>query len=132
MIFYLVFPLRCRQADIVATISSPMSLTPVINYCRCCCYRQKSHIWCHGIDENLSQGLSNHKCQPHQQIIYRQYETSNHLSRVSLTPCSKQRITSIVDTGKKHKVANISLNFCKNLQWPLLNTVLRGPGETDS
>jgi hypothetical protein len=31
--------LRCRQADIVTTISLPVSMTPAINYRRCRCYR---------------------------------------------------------------------------------------------
>jgi len=38
--FYLLFTLRCRQADFVASISLPVSLTLAINYCRCRCYRR--------------------------------------------------------------------------------------------
>ncbi len=30
IIFYLMFTLRCRHADIVATVSSPVSLLPTI------------------------------------------------------------------------------------------------------
>jgi hypothetical protein len=33
--FYLM--LRCRQADSVASVSSPLSLTPEINDLQCCC-----------------------------------------------------------------------------------------------
>jgi hypothetical protein len=83
MIFYLMFALRCRQADFVASVSPLVLLTPVkiiagvvvtgdtklpvtlllaINYCRSCCYRQK---------------------------IYRRNN----------------------DIGDKHKVTNISANF---------------------
>ncbi len=32
-----------------------------------------------------------------------------------------------VYTANKHKVANISANFCKNLEWPQRNA--QGPGE---
>ena len=38
MIFNLMFISKCRQADFVASVSSPVSLTPAINYCQCCCY----------------------------------------------------------------------------------------------
>jgi hypothetical protein len=75
-------PLKCRQADIVTTVSSPMSLLPVATT---------------------------------PVIIYR-----------GVIDTSKQLITSVVDNGDKHKVANISLNFRKNLQWPLWN--IQGPG----
>ncbi len=126
MIFYLEFPLRCRQADIVATVLSPMSLTPVINYCRCCCYRQKSHICCHGIDENLS----NHKCQPHQQIIYCQYETSNNLSRVSLTPVYSFSPVLLTPPAINTKLRISPWMFVKICNGP--SGILRDPGETDS
>jgi hypothetical protein len=54
MNFYLMFTLRWRQADFVASV---LSLTLAINnrWCRCC--RRKSNHWCHGIDENPEQGL---------------------------------------------------------------------------
>jgi hypothetical protein len=32
MIFYFVFILRCRQADVFATVSSSLSLTQAINF----------------------------------------------------------------------------------------------------
>ncbi len=32
---HFMFTLRCRQADIVATVSSPVSLLPAINYRQC-------------------------------------------------------------------------------------------------
>jgi hypothetical protein len=38
-VFNLMLTLRCRQADILATVSSPVSLTPAVNYRRCCCYK---------------------------------------------------------------------------------------------
>jgi hypothetical protein len=46
IIFYLIITLRCRQADIVATVSSTVSLLPAINHCRC-----------HEIDESRGQCL---------------------------------------------------------------------------
>jgi hypothetical protein len=39
LVFNLILTLRCRKADIVATVSSPVSLTPVVNYRRCCFYK---------------------------------------------------------------------------------------------
>ncbi len=71
--FYLLFPLRCRQASIV---SAPVSKIPAINYHLCCCYvlspvslvpaikcyRRKMNCQCHGIAEN-------HQCQRYLQFI---------------------------------------------------------------
>jgi hypothetical protein len=37
-IFSIMFTMRCRQADFVASVSSPLSLTPTINYRQCYCY----------------------------------------------------------------------------------------------
>jgi hypothetical protein len=30
----------------------------------------------------------------------------------------QQCIAGVIDTCDKHKIANISSNFCKNLKWP--------------
>jgi len=38
--FYLMFTLKCRQAHIFASVSSPVSLLPAINYFWCHCYWQ--------------------------------------------------------------------------------------------
>jgi hypothetical protein len=35
MVFNLILTLRCRKADIVATVSSPVSLSPAENYRQC-------------------------------------------------------------------------------------------------
>jgi hypothetical protein len=66
MIFFLMFPLTCRQADnvpspvshkIIAGVVvthdklSPVLLLLAIYYRRCRCYRGKVNRWYHGIDE---------------------------------------------------------------------------------
>ncbi len=47
-----------------------------------------------------------------------------------VTYTGKQLIAGVVDSGNKHKIANISANFCKNLNQPEWDT--QGPGGTDS
>jgi hypothetical protein len=32
---------------------------------------------------------------------------------------SEQLIAGVIDNGDKHEVANISVKFCKNSQWPV-------------
>jgi hypothetical protein len=46
--FYFLFLLSCRQADVSASVSSPVTKKQAIIVCRC-----------HGIDENPRQGLIN-------------------------------------------------------------------------
>ncbi len=114
--FYFSFPLRCRQSYIVALFHGRcrrqdklmlVSLLPAINYRQCRCYRQKINRRCHGIDENLRQGL-----------ITGVSDTGNNFSLVATT------LADVVDTNK-HKVANICENFCKNSQRP--KWILGGP-----
>jgi hypothetical protein len=63
-----MFKLRGRQADIIATVSSPVSMILVINYQWCRCYQQMINAgvidtvkyincWYPVIDENPGQGL---------------------------------------------------------------------------
>ncbi len=72
---------------------------------------------------------SNHKCQPHRQIIYRQYETSTNLSWVSLTPVNS--LSPVLLTPAINTKLRISpWMFVKICNGP--SGILRDPGETDS
>ncbi len=81
-----------------------MLLLTVTNYRQCHCYCQFINRWCHGIDENLGQGLI----------------TSDNNT-------GEQLIAGVNDSDDKHKVVNISAKFCKNSKWPQGNT--QGPRE---
>jgi hypothetical protein len=89
MIFYFMFILSCRQSDVSASVSSPVTTKQAIIVCRC-----------HGIDENPRQGLINGV-----------KDSGDNLSLVTTTPAIIIAIFN--DTGEQ-QVAHISANFCKN------------------
>ncbi len=111
IIFYLMFALRCTKADIVATVSSPLSLLPVINYLQCHCYRRLIVAGMIKLMKIRDSNLSPVTITP--MIIFR---------RCHLHLWTEQLIAEVNNSGNKHKVVNISVNFGKNLKW---NT--RGP-----
>ncbi len=76
-----------------------MLLLTVTNYRQCHCYCQLINRRCHGIEENLGQGLI----------------TSDNNT-------GEQLIAGVNNSDDKHKVVNISAKFCKNSKWPQGNT----------
>ncbi len=70
IIFYSMFPLRCRRRCYNCFIASPELLLPAINYRRCCCYWGFINVCVvftgesHGFDENSEQ-----VCQRHRRLV---------------------------------------------------------------